>query len=840
MHVLRWTLAIALLTMGPGATVGAHHLSVGGQDSVGVTWTESPADPSISSADRQRGLRHPCHEPAGRPEDTRDELLAEAAEDPLCGRLLYHPGTDFAQASPPDQSYPYTRFEADGTDYHDLRFDVVLTQYVGTFGAWSCLPWCATDPGRATYELAHDSLYEAGLTEDDGEDAWTGDRGSQTYNADLHLPHAIRIAEDASGAGDLDGWRPASGDVSFVGFLEGARTTGWGPIDGEELRAMVLGLQSQGTLPEQTRPKVCGFTPEVNLSAPGRWDPGCEIEFRWVGPDDDASGSGRFGSPCSSPAYVCGMNRPAWHAKVVCGMGTGTCRLPSEVHDPRIEDRLPVHRRPDLEDPLPPRPADSTTDHRIWHFVVAPTPSSCNGAQEPGFRPWVYLAHDLDIYTPPGQRYHHQNVVGPQDIADAATGRLRVQVLDAWERASEPVWATDQVEPNADPIGSWADTSGTYLRVDRANTSACLALPGTPETSATVDPWIDLLDSRAEQIAVEALIAGRIGADGRDPGLSQPSGSPDARDARNHGGPSWLTLSGKVGIFTDRDDDGTYRQAPPDRLWDGVQAVGAYPLFWDMWLDEDGYPHAREGCSPYAQQSLTAPLSGGRYAAPLSQLMDAAGYGPRTGLVQALYLREPTALTHLPSGTVLEQPTGDQIYLFMSQGIRSLYAGGDPERGDPWVIDTVGGLLDALRTYAVETGSPEPPAVIEPIAQIPEPDPIRTRVDAGVVIVEGPTVGLTWENRSDFQPQCGQATGGFSSDWAFTHACGQPWVCRGDTVATLYLYEDGPHNPLTTPEPDGTHWIQPFTVAGEVVGLDHGPHAWVDIDPLDGDPTRSR
>ncbi len=837
MNVLRWTLALALLTTSLTPTAVTDHLSVGGQDSLGLQRTENARTPSVDQATWERGTQHPCTEPAGDPATATAELQAVTTADPLCGRLVYHPGTVFAQTSPPDQTYPLGRFEANGTVYHALEFDVVLTHYVGTFGAWSCLPWCLDGPGTTGYMLAHDALYEAGLSEDDGQGTWQRDRGAQTYNVDLHLPHAVMVAEAATGTGYLDGWRPATGDLSFIGFLDGARDTGWEPIGADQLEAIVASLQRQGRLPEATQARVCGFNPVFNLSAPGTWHPGCEVSFRWVGPTGDEPGPDEPRSPCRSPTYVCGTHQPAWHAKAVCGVGTGTCRLPEEAMDPSADGRVPLQRRADPGDPRPPRHADSTTAHRIWHFVAAPTPSGCNGAQEPGFEPWTYLAHDLDIHTPPGQDRHAQNLDGLQAWSAAAAGRQQGHALDLWEATVPPVWADDQVEPNAQPVGRWADTAREHVRVDRSNTSACLTLPGTPETADTVDPWVDLLDARTEQIAVEALLDGAISLP-QDP--LELAASDGERDASNQAGPAWLRSRGKVGVFTDRDDDGRYDQAPRDRLWDAVGSVGAYPLFWDLWLDESGQVDPRAGCHPLDPSGPTAGLTGHPASSSLSTMMAHAGYGPRTGLVQAVYLRMPTVLVHLPSTTVVGPVEGDQIHLFMSQGVRSLYADGDPHEGDPWIVDTIDGLLAALKTHAVETGSPDPPPVVQPLRAVPGDPPPPPRADLGQVVVEADGLERTWSNQTDLSPQCDEPTGGFTSDWAFLHACPTPEACRGATIITLYLYEDGPHNPLTLTTDDPGTWIEPFAPHGEVIGLEPGTNVWVDVDPLDGDPSRNR
>jgi hypothetical protein len=242
------------------------------------------------------------------------------------------------------------------------------------------------------------------------------------------------------------------------------------------------------------------------------------------------------------------------------------------------------------------------------------------------------------------------------------------------------------------------------------------------------------------------------------------------------------SAGGKVGVFTDKDDDGRYDQAPNRRLFAGVDETGAYPLFWDARV-EDGTIDTDAGCRI------------GNEGARLSAAMAQAGYGPQTGLLMVVYKAQPTVLYEWRTSQAFAEPIAGQAYVLLSS---SLHA----QRDDRVVQDAIRTALDQVPADL----APDDPRVVYPGDRIAP--------------------------ASDFYEQCGYPTGGYHTSWSFTHAA---HGTEGATIVTGYLLDNqagdgqlGAEGPLVAFEPHGEPYSFP-----------QGRHLWLDVDPLDGDPDRN-
>lgn len=337
---MRHALVALALTIAVLPSAAAYHLSVGSQDAVGVSPDETPSNPDVGDDLYQRGVETEC------PSDLDPDASSPGdLGDGFCGRLVYHAGTDLEQVSPTDQ------------DLHSPigTFDVVLTQYVGTYGLDTCYPWCAP-AGTTVYGLASQTLTEtfpelfpAGAGDED-------DEGHQSYAVDLRTPHPTLTAPTGAQG---SGWMLPTTDPTFVGFLQDGNGD---PIDDQALGDIVTASKgSDGGLPQGALPTVCGFSPEFGSPGPTREAPltatptsVCDVGFTWrsEGTDTDFGPSGN--DRCASATYVCGANQPAWYGQLTCKGWTG-CQAPHEAGDPW----------------------HSTGDYDVWHFVAAPVPSLC-------------------------------------------------------------------------------------------------------------------------------------------------------------------------------------------------------------------------------------------------------------------------------------------------------------------------------------------------------------------------------------------------------------------------------------------------------------------------------
>ncbi len=827
------SLILALAGFLPAAS--SYHLSVGNQDAVGIQPTETPANPSVcddrpscveAGAPDQlaRGLGQGCtpHEADGSVESAQ----ASVGADTFCGRLMYNEDPEisgeFVQASPADQTYfgPIT------------QFDVIYASYVGDWSlSYSC-PWCLN---QASYQAIHDAGHMVGLT-DDGDTAWSGDQGWYEAAANMLYPNAMVVAQQETGAWEMNGWVHTIHDQQFIGFLTATINGQEITLDQDGLDALVegedmgtvddpsddvdldgdgtissQGLKDQGLLAEEATAQVCAFTPEVDVDINAPQATFCEVIFQWAEEDPDrdpTSARGSYSDPCDSPAYMCGVLTPAWYASLVCkqipytSSGSGCGDYPG----PNADDA----------------PAWSDNDYDIWHFVVAPSPSDCNTAQEPGFlfdtgATYPYLAHDLDVYSPASSAADaswtaatgqdvQANVDFVGDTADAAQDDGLGTVLDLVDLPEEVVDTTymalkdDIVEPNAPGdtsqslAGALAGTDDPAL-VRAIGQDPCRAFNPSDETAETIDPWVDYLDS---QTLVDAG-AGELY-------LNTDRG----QDASNRAGPGQFYTSGFVGMFTDINDDGEYDQAGGDSLFEAIQSVGAYPLFWDLWAKEDDsgqvVPDPDGGCkATFGDKKLT-------------ENMVAAGYGLHTGLLQVVYLQEPTYMYSWLKTEATPYIDGNRVFVFMSQGLHTLLENGTAAQQ----TQVAGYINDALELMPASVTIRYDPAM-------------DADLDEGVTVddrVEFPARELG--HQSDWSEQCGSATGDFLSEWGFFHD-GTVLDASDDTVVTEYIFE------VTTS--DGTLGdgnLVAFKPNNEVYSFGQGIHQWFDVDPLDNDPSRNQ
>lgn len=797
-------LALLLLLSSVPSSSG-RHFSLGAEDGIGVEASESPDDPSVPQDAYDRATRTDCFS-GGRltVEQTKNATRA----DGLCGELVYHQDLEnLTHPSSTDQ------------DLHPRigTFDVLATHLAGSYPSPTCWPFCSGPVGDPLWTLTHDVGGDLGLTDEpDQANRKENDGRLQEVTVNLYYPSASRMIQQEAGAWEMNGWLMPSAMRSYVGFLEDADGD---PISKTELETMVSELVDSGDLHPETVPTICGFIPDLEFSlalATGY----CEFPMHY---QDPGSGSADFKDgyqdECESPTYACGfVNGPAWYATVPC-LATASSRdqtIASQATPPGYGRTRTCGGSPN-------------TDYLQLHWFVAPHASRCSGAQAPGasFRTdraaYPYLAHDLDVYTPatslrtaPETRtvpstVDHLDHAGrratsdPGAALDPALALVNDSVpaipavpgqVDEALSSTAYVLKEDRVEPNADPVGSLEDTSQHLVRPDgplqRSLDGACEVLLSS-ETADTVDPWVDLIDSQANEFGTLDTIQTSY-ATVENPGVY---GNSDPRqDDTNHPGPGLFTLDGKVGLFTDKDDDGVYDQAPFNDRYDPetIQAVGAYPMLWDMWVDGDGEVSTSKGCT----------ASGTSAEGRFPEIMADAGYGPTTGIVQAVYLREPTVFTDLGDGTSVPYPSGNNIYLLMSQAPKHFY---HPDVPSANPLDArIDEIVSTLTNYAKQTGDV-----------------------SGSVGVKFPGNALGFA--SDYSDQCGSAqTGTFLPKVQFLHACQVD--CAGDTIVTMYAFE-------LTRGTVGGDAIPPFSPGNEPYEFGEGQHAWYDVDPFDGDPERN-
>lgn len=764
-------LAGVLLLATPGL---GEHLSAGASEAVLVGPTETPETPSVEDELYRSGIAEDCREADPR---ANEEL---AMREAICGQLRYHAqAPNLTVISPEDQD-----LRSPGSDDRGSRqvgaFDVQVTHYVGSYGLETCHPWCSQPTVRQAYETAHIATRWAGLTEEGDE----RDRGTQAYGANLHLPNALQTSQGALTSTPGDGWIFPATDQGFVAHLFDG--------DGEAIDPLRLGQwvanrTAEGALPEDAVPLVCGFTPEAELSPRGS-APGCEVRFEWIG-------KGGPHGPCHAAAYICGEANQVWQAEVACGVGHGRCSLDR----PDRGDRVTVERDALASRPEGTGPGDSTRDPVVWHFVVAPSPSLCEGAREPGFATTSsvaeapYMAHDLDVYTT------IDRWLAPHQATPAVdwTAGLPFPVLnETLHEATQPAWRKSASEPNEPrPVGGLNDTSRSRS-IDRTWTN-CERLQNPTETKHSFDPWVNVVDGRLERTRAEATWNDRrhvdfvdvqtpARAEGR---IEAPTGT-DGQRART----GTYTPGGHVGYFADADDSGDFERLPWSRQFDDAEQRGAYPVLWDMRLDEAGQPNAEASCEVERR--------GGAETQALTEAMQEAGYGAQTGIVQVVGLAEPAAWTHRLTGVTAPWPAGGVFVLASSAPLHALQAEPNASWSDEkwWLRGQAEAAIEAA-AHAVGA-DPEEAVLLNEFA----PRPPST----------------------DYAAQCGEPTGSFTSVWQLTRDCPGDGSCRDGALVTRAMVDvEDPSQAFL----EGEAWAQPFP-EGHHEAFGTEAFAWTDVDRL--------
>ncbi len=786
----------------------AKHFSVGGEETVLVSPGENDDNPSVppegdlfqAATRTQEADGDDCFRPTGDLDKAQDEAQRSLEAEAACGLLVYNEGTTFQQTSDPDQTYHAVTTE--------LRFDAVYTTTVSSYGGISyCAPWCPAFPGRALYDAFHDNASQVGLTEDSDE-ADYDKNGDYNANVYLNVPHATLAASQASGMYENNGWLFPVYDETIVAFLEERDpTTGeMVSVGPDRLEQIVAAEKADGTLDPRATSEVCLYSADQKITTGAADVSSCETSFEYIAePERDDNGpvyQGPYSSRCASPTYACGEAfGPYWQAQVVCSFGASICI----DHDKVDLVAVAAFERDGY---------DTTRDYDVWHYAVAPVQSACNGDQEPGFlfessEGSPYLAHDLDVYEPAAspvggdqampieeweRAFYDENQPGellrnslfPVPVRTLGNDADPTSTFDDYSKAT-------RVEPNAP-----GDTTQQDVVVPRnLEDDPCIKLTQEDvfgdkprEVEHTTDPWVNVVSNDVTRDEVgDAAGIGLYGTDASH------------QDADNRPGPATFFTSGFVGMFTDRNDDGDYDQADASEALTEIQRVGAYPMYYDMWatLDDSGEPQVdtERGCT-WSDDKGTLPA-----------VMASAGYGPRTGLIQAVLINEPTALVNDDTSDVFEFPgQGPKVFLFATQAIHAL--SGDSlatlgDGGDSTVEAQVQALIDRL-----------------PVD--------RTQAE----IIAANELGLSAEQPSDFGEQCGTDTGGYSSAWSFLHDC-NGFDCSGDTIATAYTFE------LTSSTiGEGGKGIPFFQADGSTnYEFGTGQHTWFDVDPFDNDPTRN-
>jgi hypothetical protein len=314
-------------------------------------------------------------------------------------------------------------------------------------------------------------------------------------------------------------------------------------------------------------------------------------------------------------------------------------------------------------------------------------------------------------------------------------------------------------------------------------------------------------------------------------GLYGTDGS--AHDGDNDATPDLYSTSGHVGIFTDMNDDGDYERVigPNDGAsffgagvyaGDNILQEGAYPMLWNMHLNTTEQDEPTTDEQGNLEIDRNAGCAGpGRNS--FGQVMEDAGYGPNTGLAQAIYLAEPTAFYDLNGAEtqVLEYPTGGNVFVFLNDATRTVWDHHIEDGPDDFPLgDEVDTLVEGLVNY-VET---------EHDATIADGQDVNVTQNVNIHLP-----GDEFGDSSDFFDQCGTSTGGYSLSHSFPHPCAGG-NCEGDTIATMYTFE------VNTTDGDSTIGgadVPTFTVNGDAYNGFNEQNTWYDIDAFDGDASRN-
>lgn len=844
------------------------HLSAGVNDGVPHTYDEAPTpeDRSVPLVRQQDGAETECFEADG----SVDDIEAGLNSDAFCGRLVYHPdlsGAGLTQEAPTDtpldQDFPGPFERDDGLRLQITSFDVIYTSEGGIGVAEDGFTQCFVPGTPPAHTVIHETGAQVGLTTGDeaGENGGKGCDGF-TLAAQMRYPSASRAVQDASGdAMDMNGWLVPSGKSKWVGQIQADLSGGdltqkkTITVTQRALTAIVLGedlkagdntegepafdLDGDGVtdgsftgvssgLPDGAQAEVCGFTPDLDLGDIAGSI--CEIKFDWlnepagqdgaVPADRQPAGSGEpllysenYQSECAATAYVCsGFEQGAWY---------------SDLGSTFTED--------------------STEDYDVYHWIVAPTESLCEGDQEPGFAfdpdpsssKGPYLAQDLDVYTTPttaaGITGQEHAVLAAEEVANVSaieedvdeaiednTPQAVPDTIDAAEEQANAVTfltdKTDREEPNAigdtsqigPSSGRTVSDTGTPLEtLDRglAAVNQCQVLRGEVETNA--DPWVPRID-----VELSTDVVG---------GVPQPFLNLDQdQDDANQPGPYQYFNFFQMGIVTDRDDDGEYAWPGETGRFNDPQA---YPLLWDMRIQKagDGTWEVAPGCTESSGDEQT-----------LSEEMYEAGYGLNTGVIAATYLPEPTYFLNFNTAVTTLFPQGDRVYVAMSnvylEKIRAGLEASEPgnlasdllfveER-----INEVVAKTDSGHTFDAET------------LLTGEDDRVEIMAVEHYTDTERENFG---EHDLDFTSGCSFPIWGGQEIWSHGHYT-QGGLGDGATVVTGYYLElrDG------FDKIDGDK-IEGFEPLGDDTGVWEPPvdatntFRLFDVDPIDNNPDRN-
>lgn len=892
---------LVLVTVPQVAT--AYHLSVGATDAVGFGDRESAEDPSVQEDDWRRGVGSGC-EPAAPAsgEPSLGEVQNALLGDHFCESLRYHnelpeglPAQfyedadlqqrvedEWGQRAPQDQAFTRSFVYEGGQVLSDLSFDVQAASYVGTYGLQTCESFCTVpyEHLESVGDPVQPDDPETVCEQEEEADPY-GECGRVMVGPHVAVPNAALWAQQrADGLSEeeweMNGWLVPTYDQTFVAFLEDDGE----PVSGDELASIVEEMQTQaGVLDAEAIPEVCGFVDGYDVSwaknedeqdaegEPGvepRGDPPCPVPFAFAPDKGPGDGPESYDDRCQGALYACSQNPnqdPAWHARWVCPAAPGEQAAldaynehpanPTGDFPGNLGRTLYAHDRASWEtcqDAF-----DSTGEYVSWHFVVAPTISDCGGLQNPGFLTshasggvQRFLAYDLDVYSPAGSL-----VGGAGGGAEEWSTATSDHVDEQARSAQTPVRKDARVEPNHDGSqAAWLgleDTSQRDLQIDR-ELPLCNLIGDEEESVA--DPWVNVLDTEVRPRSLE----NRDGTGTQDSFLDSVHGGADPaygvgaygtgedhQDRSNRPGPAYMRVSGHIGMYFDEDDDGRFGPILDlDARTDGelLHEQGVWPMQW-------------------GQGGET-----GLFRAALADL----GFGNRTtGLVQALYLQEPTELVYRPGtkNAVLNYTEGNNVYLFFSNGLLETL-----EEGDAFVEGLVGDLVEPfVQEHRADVHVPrydwdEQRELVH-----------RNETNVSIAVPDPLSEGDRYVNQSDYSLSLSEVPRDFEADntrdlsgapeqrfwnlWSFRHNCAEETgieeidrglACGGDTIVTAYAYEV-----ISEDGSLGGEGLPVFRPGlGDAVGYDDAEpfdfcqgqtppctNVWFDVDPLDNDPDRN-
>lgn len=902
----RWS-TYAFILLGLGLTVvlvasyaSAYHYSAGVEDHVGLSLEEDADNgPSVELSDWFVGTERDCQEgPSGDVVNDPTDPVDTLEMDGFCGALLYHDElpaglpdhwyddetfvdafTDaFEQVAPRDQdfvrSFPDGEFDE---RFQDLRFDVQPASYVGAYNLQSTdLRWAFFGPLQAVdpdsdreeemcqdhEEASPDPDYDCGLGNQDVD---------ARYGGGVLAPNAAQLTQDAIGSVDqrMNGWLVPDVDQTFIAFLEDDD----GPISEVRLETIVDGMVSEGALDSRAPAEVCGFVDGFNDAIervhPNADDP-CPVTFRFVGengpeinpenvgPDDpDPRDPDGYGDPCEGVLYACSTaEEQAWYAEWVCPAG------PIQPVDDPVPDSIYKHYHHDVAGPGCWEALDSTDDYRAWHFVVAPTTSICETDQQPGFTTSVpgvrpFMAYDLDVFTPP-QSGELNDGAGAGAWSKAAQGHAQSTAEEEASIVRKSVLVERNYDSSVDAWndGSLRDTSQQDIAIERGPFPWCNLVDDEAENVA--DPWVNVLDAELERRTVENTDLENItfaegakkptfgdlwlGAEDEANSLGA-YGSDEEQDRSNRPGPAYMMPKGHVGMYFDEDDDGTFGPWTP-ALERGdsefLHENGVFPMQWDA------------DCALVNNGAL--------------------GYGPGTGLIQAIYLPYETHFvtrSDEPGGyTVLAgESLENNVYLFFSGNVREAYYDEDHAAHDA-ITDLVERMTEPFnQTFGAGVVDIQDDAwwdaygdvqgIEAPTVTVPHPTgediTVPNPLFGGEETVPGDDINLTvplWGQvnkthappASDFEGD-GCPSDRFENRWSFYHDCLTADGCADATMVTAYTYHaarnDGTLSLGGGPFEGGFDFCSvedAFALSQPSEGC---LRAWMDVDPIDNDASRT-